>query len=41
MDLSVQIPRKAVRYTGYIDVDECLKTFTAVEKMENCGYKCS
>lgn len=41
MDLSVQIPRKAVRYTGYIDVDECLKTFTAKEKMENCGYKCS
>jgi ubiquitin C-terminal hydrolase len=41
MDLSVQIPRKAVRYTGYIDVDECLKTFTAPEKMENCGYKCS
>jgi len=41
MDLSVQIPRKAVRYTGYIDVDECLKTFTATEKMENCGYKCS
>lgn len=41
MDLSVQIPRKAVRYTGYIDVDECLKTFTAPERMENCGYKCS
>lgn len=36
----MQIPRKAVRYTGYIDVDECLKTFTAPEKMENCGYKC-
>ena len=41
MDLSVQIPRKAVRYTGYIDVDECLKTFIAKEKLENCGYKCS
>ena len=41
MDLSVQIPRKAVRYTGYIDVAECLRTFTAPEKMENCGYKCS
>ena len=41
MDLSVSIPRKAVRYTGYVDIDECLRTFVAPEAMERCGYKCS
>jgi ubiquitin C-terminal hydrolase len=41
MDLSISIPRKAVRYTGYIDINECLSSYTASEKMENCGYKCS
>jgi ubiquitin C-terminal hydrolase len=41
MDLSISIPRKAVRYTGYIDINECLSNYTSAEKMENCGYKCS
>lgn len=41
MDLSVSIPRKAVRITGYIDMDECLRNYIAPEKMEKCGYKCS
>jgi len=41
MSLSVPIPRKAVRMTGYIDVNECLNTFIQDEAMEKCGYKCS
>jgi len=40
MDLSVSIPRKSVRITGYIDVEECLKNFISPEKMEECGFKC-
>lgn len=40
MDLSVSIPRKAVRYTGYIDVSELIKDFIKAELMEKCGYKC-
>jgi len=41
MDLSVSIPRKAVRFTGYVDVSECIKSYTTPELMEKCGYKCS
>lgn len=41
MDLSVSIPRKGVRITGYIDLDECLKSFIVPERMESCGYKCA
>jgi ubiquitin C-terminal hydrolase len=41
MDLSISIPRKAVRYTGYIDINECLGSYIAPERMERCGYKCS
>ena len=41
MDLSVSIPRKAVRYTGYIDVAELMKGYIAPEQMERCGYKCT
>jgi ubiquitin carboxyl-terminal hydrolase 2/21 len=41
MDLSVSIPRKAVRMTGYIDVTECLSNYIQPEVMESCGYKCS
>lgn len=40
MDLSVPIPRKAVRFTGYIDLTDCLRSYTAGEIMEKCGYKC-
>ena len=41
MDLSVSIPRKAVRYTGYVDVNELLQSYVTPELMERCGYKCS
>ena len=41
MDLSISIPRKAVRYTGYIDINECLRGYIASERMDACGYKCS
>ena len=41
MDLSVSIPRKALRITGYIDLNECLKSYISPERMEECGYKCS
>ena len=41
MDLSVSIPRKAVRYTGYIDMTELLNTYIMPEQMESCGFKCS
>jgi len=40
MDLSVEFPKKAVRYTGNIDLSDCLKKFVEVEKMIDCGYKC-
>lgn len=41
MDLSVSIPRSAVRYTGYVNVLDCLNSYIAPESMERCGYKCS
>jgi len=40
MDLSVSIPRSAVRYTGYVNVLDCLNAYIAPEVMERCGYKC-
>ena len=40
MDLSVSIPRKGVRITGYVDLSDCLEAFIAPDKMEACGYKC-
>ena len=40
MDLSVSIPRSAVRYTGYVNVLDCLNSYVAPEVMERCGYKC-
>jgi ubiquitin C-terminal hydrolase len=27
MDLQVSIPRKAIRYTGYVDVNECINSY--------------
>ena len=41
MDLSISIPRKSIRITGYVDVNECLQSYVASERMERCGYKCS
>ena len=40
MDLSVEIPRKAVRITGNIKLSDCLDKFIESEKMLDCGYKC-
>ena len=41
MDLSISIPRKGVRITGYVDLSDCLKGFMQPEKMDECGYKCA
>lgn len=41
MDLSVEIPRKAVRYTGTIKLSECLDKFIEPERMVQTGFKCS
>jgi ubiquitin C-terminal hydrolase len=40
MDLSVEFPKKAVKFTGNIELSDCLQNFIAVEKMIDCGYKC-
>ena len=41
MDLSVSIPRKSVRITGYVSVEELLKGYVTPEQMDKCGYKCA
>jgi ubiquitin carboxyl-terminal hydrolase 2/21 len=41
MDLSISIPTKSIRITGDVDVNECLQSYVASEKMERCGYECS
>lgn len=38
MDLSVEIPRKAVKFTGNVSLNDCLEKFIEVEKMINCGF---
>ena len=40
MDLSVEIPRGAVRFTGNVKLNDCLDKFIETQKMVNCGYKC-
>lgn len=40
MDLSVEIPKKAIRFTGNINITDCFEKFMDVERMINCGYKC-
>ena len=40
MDLSVEIPRRAVRYTGSINLSDCLDKFVESEKMIGTGFKC-
>jgi ubiquitin C-terminal hydrolase len=40
MDLSVEIPRKAIRILGNINISYCLDKFMETEKMIDCGYKC-
>ena len=41
MDLSVEIPRKAVRFLGNIKLAECLNKFIEPERMISTGFKCS
>ena len=41
MDLSIEIPRKAVRYLGSIKLEECLEKFIEPERMVSTGFKCS
>lgn len=40
MDLSVEIPKKAVRFTGTVTLQDCLDKFVEPEKMIDCGFKC-
>ena len=40
MDLSVEIPRRAVRYLGSINLSDCLDKFVESEKMIGTGFKC-
>jgi ubiquitin C-terminal hydrolase len=40
MDLSLEIPRKAVKFTGSIKIQDCLDKFIESEKLIDCGYKC-
>ena len=42
MDLSVSIPRKAIKqFQGVkVDLSECLEQFVKPERLEGCGYKC-
>ena len=41
MDLSVSIPRKSIRITGYTYLSACLQDYIKKEVMEPCGFKCS
>ena len=40
MDLSVEIPRGAVRFTGNVKLNDCLDKFVETQRMIDCGYKC-
>jgi ubiquitin C-terminal hydrolase len=40
MDLSVEIPKKAIKFTGTVNINDCLDKFIEPEKMIDCGYKC-
>jgi len=40
MDLSVEIPRKAVRFLGSIKITDCLDKFIEAEKMIDTGFRC-
>ena len=41
MDLSVEIPRRAVRFLGSISISDCLDKFVESERMIDTGFKCS
>jgi ubiquitin C-terminal hydrolase len=40
MDLSLSFSRSASRITGNVSLEDCIKSFTNPERMEQCGYKC-
>ena len=40
LDLSVEIPKKAIRYTGNIGIQDCFEKFIDLEKIIGAGYKC-
>jgi ubiquitin C-terminal hydrolase len=40
MDLSVEIPKKAIRFTGSVSIEDCFEKFMDVERMIDCGFKC-
>lgn len=40
MDLSIEIPKKAIKITGSISLQECLDKYIEPERMIDCGYKC-
>lgn len=40
MDLSVEIPKKAIRFTGQVQLSDCLDKFIDIEMMVDCGFKC-
>ena len=40
MDLSVEIPRRAVRFLGSIELSDCLEKFIESETMKDTGFKC-
>jgi ubiquitin C-terminal hydrolase len=40
MDLSVEIPRSAARFTGTVKIQDCLDKFIETQRMVDCGYKC-
>lgn len=39
MDLSVEIPRKATRFTGSVSIQDCMDKFIDTERID-AGYKC-
>ena len=36
----MEIPKKAIKFTGNISIQDCLEKFIDVEKMVDCGFKC-
>lgn len=39
MDLSVEIPRKATRFTGSVSIQDCMEKFIDTERID-AGFKC-
>ena len=41
MDLSIEIPRKAIKFTGSMSLNDCLKAFTTAEILTDGDNKCA